>query len=175
MPLYKVNDGAELSAAIKTATPGHMPISEISPFRTMFRYLDECGLSVYADGASRMYYRKVDMDTVKPASLQAMLDMCFSKLKEKQHEATSTFESECLEEDSQELTMIREEFQRKEDRNREVNKRTSFKRDYHRDYSNAEDENARASIMETYNSRIIGHNGRPVTHGEPELPPHMLI
>lgn len=175
MLLYEVHDGAELSAVMKEAATGPVRICEISPFRTMFRYLADCGLTLFADEHAQLYYKKEGTETAKPSSIQAMMDMCLSKLKEKRSEVSTTFQVECLEEDDRELAMIREDFQKREDRNREISKRTPFKSAPLRDMPDVEFENTQASAMEEYNSRIIGHRGIRPVHREPDLPPHMLI
>ena len=112
MLLYEVHDGAELSAVMKEAATGPVRICEISPFRTMFRYLADCGLTLFADEHAQLYYKKEGTETAKPSSIQAMMDMCLSKLKEKRSEVSTTFQVECLEEDDRELAMIREDFRR---------------------------------------------------------------
>ena len=65
MLLYEVHDGAELSAVMKEAATGPVRICEISPFRTMFRYLADCGLTLFADEHSQLYYKKAGTETAR--------------------------------------------------------------------------------------------------------------
>ena len=164
MLLYEVHDGAELSAVIKSGAKGPMRICEISPFRTMFQYLTECGMSVFHD-----------TDFAKQSTLQGLLDMCIARLQEKRYSARTTFQQECLEEDYQEFQMIREETQRREAQAREQKRQAAYQNVTAANTTDSENEAARAAIMNAYNARIIAHRGTRPSRREPDLPPHMMI
>lgn len=175
MLLYEVHDGAELSAVIKSGAKGPMRICEISPFRTMFQYLTECGMSVFHDTDSHLYYKKQTMDFAKQSTLQGLLDMCIARLQEKRYSARTTFQQECLEEDYQEFQMIREETQRREAQAREQKRQAAYQNVTAANTTDSENEAARAAIMNAYNARIIAHRGTRPSRREPDLPPHMMI